>query len=162
MQSAKIGDIIVDKYNHQDNWGQIIADERTAWKLNTGRIAKKENENIRWIIKQNNFSEREEQLILYVSAQNIQETNNELSKSISRYYIYHITWMARGYHDWCNYESTTIKSKLINATNREEAFYIALQNENYKDRPFLICKLIGNSYMNESKVLSVEKEDINA
>merc|ERR1712178_578398 len=33
---------------HGENWGYVVADEGTCWRLSNGRIAKKDTENVRW------------------------------------------------------------------------------------------------------------------
>ena len=48
--NAKPG-VEIEKIDGSETWGKILHDEGNAWKLDSGRIAKKSTENVKWRVK---------------------------------------------------------------------------------------------------------------
>ena len=178
-KKVEIGDVIVAYPNRKEYWGTISTIEIGAnifW-LNTDRMVRKENQNIKWYafspeehikflqnpdayqtIKQNEKTE-------LIWEQVAQKNQNQ---KVPRF-IYKVYWLDDGTFKPQPYNMSAIYEMSIIAKSSEEAKDIASQTSEslsyigedtkhfWADHRYLVCDLIGSSYIDESQMICINK-----
>jgi hypothetical protein len=192
-KTPRLGDIITAYPNRKEYWGRIDSIEdsyscsesgyiqQIYYKLESGGIAYKENQNIKWYVfspeehieflkdpenYEKNKQERKTKLI-FEKVKKLNEESIALAEKYpkSEYYIYKLKWIDDGTFQPVPYAMDTVYEKIIIATTRDEAYDIAKENPNGGDTrhfwhnpKYLVCECIGSSWINESKVIMIHSQ----
>ena len=181
LRLPKVGDIITAYPNRKEYWGRIVGIEDTCYRLESDRIAKRENQNIKWyafsqeehieFLKDpenydRKMQERKTELI-FEQVKKLNEESIALAEKYpkSEYYIYKVRWIDDGTFQPMAYSESAVYEKIIIATTSDEAYDIAKENPNGGDTQhfwhnpkYLVCECLGGSWINESKVIMINSQ----
>ena len=181
LRLPKVGDIITAYPNRKEYWGPIVSIEDTCYRLESGRIAKKENkyktwyafsseEHIEFLKDPENYDKNKQEKkkkLIFEQVKKLNEESIALAEKYSKseYYIYKLHWIDDGSFQPVAYSMDAVYAKIIIATTPDEAYDIAKESPNGGDTrhfwlnsKYLVCECLGGSWINESKVIMIESQ----
>jgi len=165
---TKIGDEIYNIKDPSDSWGKIVGEDGDKWLLESGRIAKKINENKIWMSR-SVVSKSSSQPVQIAPPQPIRappqpirapppplsqplQMQMEFDYSLTDYKIYKVKWRTPSKHRYSQWEFKEVRAKIVNALSQEDAIRIASEGEN--NNHTIICELLGKSYFHGNRIFS--------